>query len=99
MIRTYIKLNLQVVGNEHKPGGLYLDSIAAVAEWSESRTVLSMNGGHYCSIINKPLAEVEDMLLEANLKKPRELNWRDISGKPPKPEKAPKKGLAARFSR
>lgn len=98
MSRTYIKLNIQETYNTQTPGGIYLDSIGGVKEYSKDRTTLLLNGNSHCwAIINKPLAEVEQLLVDANIKRPRELNWREFSGKPQEPPKEPKKGLAKRF--
>ena len=108
MSGTYIKLNLGNGWGQYK-GGAYLDSIAVVVEngKDKDRTRLHFSGvDAYSAIINKPLEEVEQMLADAkhaqmiagrSRKLPETLDWRDISGEIPKPEKEPKQGLAKRF--
>jgi hypothetical protein len=101
-LRTYIKANVQMTYNTQEQGGIYLDSITMLRAYEGDRTVLSINGSsHAWVIVNKPLAEVEQLLADAQRERPKELDWRGITGKPQEPAKEPKakKSLAARFGR
>ena len=99
MARTYIKLNIQFKSTEEE-AGIYFDAISCVKPFSADRTLIYFDAG--MAFVNKPLAEVEDMLAEINKNQPAQLDWREITGEPkkaPAPPKAPqqKKGLGHIF--
>ncbi|MBU6474641.1 MAG: hypothetical protein KGL10_08405 [Alphaproteobacteria bacterium] len=107
-MRTYIKLKItHTLGAIPRDvdGGVYFDAVTGVEEWRKGRSTILHYAGqstHSMVTVNKPLAEVEEMLAAAQAKRVRELDWRDISGiplPPPEPPRPPKekKSLAQRF--
>ncbi len=103
-MRTYIKLKMTHTAGipTDVNGGVYLDAVTSAEEWRRGKsTVLHFAGQstHTMVTINKPLAEVEQMLADAQARPAPQIDWRDISGIPLPPPEPPKvhKTLAQRF--